>query len=71
MYVCLCHNVTDGDIRQLVRTEGICTLRELSAHTGVATQCGKCGRCAKGVLREAVQEARAEAATPLGLMAAA
>ena len=68
MYVCVCHNVTDGDIHRLVRSEGICTLRELSAHTGVATQCGKCGRCAREVLREAVQEARAEQA---GLLATA
>lgn len=60
MYVCLCHNVTDTDIRRLVRTEGVCTMRKLSQQLGVATQCGKCGRCAKEVLREAVQEARNE-----------
>jgi bacterioferritin-associated ferredoxin len=61
MYVCLCHSVTDTDIRRLVRTEGVCTMRELSQQLGVATQCGKCGRCAKEVLREAVHEARNEA----------
>ncbi|MCL5060326.1 MAG: bacterioferritin-associated ferredoxin [Candidatus Thermoplasmatota archaeon] len=69
MYVCLCHSVTDTDIRRLVRTEGVCTLRELSRELGVATQCGKCGRCAKEVLREAVDAVRNEVACP-GLMAA-
>jgi bacterioferritin-associated ferredoxin len=69
MYVCVCHGVTDTDIRRLVRTEGACTLRELSQQLGVATQCGKCGRCAKQVLCEAVDELRGEAACP-GLAAA-
>jgi bacterioferritin-associated ferredoxin len=69
MYVCLCHSVTDTDIRRLVRTEGVCTMRELSQQLGVATQCGKCGRCAKQVLCEAVDEVRNEMSCP-GLMAA-
>ena len=58
MYVCLCHSVTDSDIRRLVRTDGVCSMRELSRQLGVATQCGKCGRCAREVLREAVANAR-------------
>jgi bacterioferritin-associated ferredoxin len=69
MYVCLCHSVTDTDIRRLVQTEGVCTMRELSQQLGVATQCGKCGHCAKKVLCEAVDEARCEASCS-GLMAA-
>lgn len=67
MYVCLCHNVTDAHIHQLVRTEGVSTMRELREHLGVATQCGK---CAKDVLREAVSEARCEAACSGMLVAA-
>ncbi|MDT3707715.1 MAG: bacterioferritin-associated ferredoxin [Thiobacillus sp.] len=59
MYVCLCHSVTDTDIRRIVRTEGVCTMRELSGKLGVASQCGKCGRCAREVLREAVAEENA------------
>jgi bacterioferritin-associated ferredoxin len=69
MYVCLCHSVTDTDIRRLVRHEGLCSMRELCTQTGVATQCGKCGRCASEVLREAVAEVRNEAACT-GRMAA-
>lgn len=60
MYVCLCHGVTDTDIRRLVRTEGVCTMRQLRQELGVATQCGKCGCCAKDVLREAVADIRKE-----------
>ena len=67
MYVCLCHSVTDTDIRRLVRTEGVSTMRELSRALGVATQCGKCGKCAKDVLREAVAEMRSETAACPGL----
>lgn len=70
MYVCLCHNVTDTDIRHLVRTEGVSTMRELREYLGVATQCGKCGKCAKDVLRDAVHEARSESGCP-GLLVAA
>ena len=70
MYVCLCHGVTDTDIRRLVRTEGVCTMRELSRELGVATQCGKCGRCAKEVLREAVADIRQESACCPALMPA-
>lgn len=72
MYVCLCHNVTDNDIRQLVRTRGVGTMRELREHLGVATQCGKCAQCAKDVLREAVQsECAGDHGACPGLMAAA
>ncbi len=70
MYVCMCHNVTDADIVHLVRTEGVCSVRELGERLGVATQCGKCGRCAKEVLREARRTLASEA-RPHGLMAAA
>ena len=70
MYVCLCHNVTDSDIHRLVRTEDGRSVRELGERLGVATQCGKCAKCAKEVLREARQMAATESGCP-ALMAAA
>lgn len=70
MYVCLCNNVTDTQIHQLVRSEGVTTMRELREHLGVAAQCGKCARCAKDVLREAVAETRCDASCG-GLLVAA
>ena len=60
MYVCLCHSVTDKDIRRLVHTEGVTSMREVREQLGVATQCGRCSRCAKDVLQEAVSELRRE-----------
>lgn len=64
MYVCLCHNVTVADIHHLVRTEGVNSVRQLGEHLGVATQCGKCAKCAKEVLREARQMSIAESGCP-------
>jgi Bacterioferritin-associated ferredoxin len=60
MYVCLCHNVTDTEIRHRVRTGEVSNMRELREQLGVATQCGKCARCAKEVLQEAVCDLRNE-----------
>jgi bacterioferritin-associated ferredoxin len=60
MYVCLCHNVTDTEIRHRVRTGEVSSMRELREQLGVATQCGKCARCAKDVLKEAIAESRSE-----------
>lgn len=71
MYVCLCHNVTDTDIRHLVRTEGVTSMRDLREQLGVATQCGKCACSAKEVLQEAVSEMRAERRCRIPIMVAA
>lgn len=58
MYVCLCKGVTDHEIRKAVRNGGVTTMRELRDELGVATQCGRCARCAKDVLDEALAECR-------------
>ena len=50
MYVCLCKAVTDKQIRQAA-CEGACSMRCLNSKLGVATQCGKCARHAKQILR--------------------
>ena len=71
MYVCLCRNVTDKDIRQLVHTEGVTSMRELGEHLGVSTQCGKCASCAKEVLQEAISELRHEQRHCIPILSAA
>jgi len=53
MYVCICHAVTDGQIRECVNNSGPCKMRELRAQLGVASRCGKCAAHALDVLREA------------------
>lgn len=56
MYVCLCKQVTDGDIRAAVETEGASSMRDLRRQLGVATCCGCCAPCAREVLAVALQE---------------
>jgi bacterioferritin-associated ferredoxin len=50
MFVCICRNVTDGQIRQAMREHDLCSLREVREHLGVGSQCGKCAQCAKQVI---------------------
>ncbi|MCU0869315.1 MAG: bacterioferritin-associated ferredoxin, partial [Burkholderiales bacterium] len=61
MYVCLCHGVTDGQIRRAVDA-GCCSMRKLSQELKVATNCGRCAVHAKQVL----DDTRAERA-PSGM----
>lgn len=55
MYVCLCHAITENGIRHAVR-EGACSMRDLRNKLQLATQCGRCGPCAKGCLEKALSE---------------
>ena len=50
MFVCICRNVTDGQIRQAMREHDLCSLREVREHLGVGSQCGRCAQCAKQVI---------------------
>ena len=59
MYVCICHAVTDHQIRTEVYG-GAGTLRAVSERLGVATCCGKCGKCARRLVKETLRELRAE-----------
>ncbi|WP_100639159.1 bacterioferritin-associated ferredoxin [Marinobacter salexigens] len=51
MYVCLCHGVTDRDIREAAEN-GVSSMRQLGKELGVGTQCGRCASMARGILRE-------------------
>lgn len=55
MYVCICHGVTDTQIRNAV-CAGACTMRQISQELGVNTQCGKCGKCAQKVVRDTLEQ---------------
>ena len=54
MYVCLCKNITCSQIRSAA-CQGACTVRDLKEQLGVASQCGKCAQCARGILEETLQ----------------
>lgn len=55
MYVCICKGITDHQIRAAAR-DGAVSMRSLNRELGVASQCSKCSRHAREVLREALLE---------------
>jgi bacterioferritin-associated ferredoxin len=51
MYICLCHGVTDRDIRTCI-DDGANSMRDLRQQLGVGTQCGKCACHVRAILKE-------------------
>ncbi len=51
MYVCVCHGITDRDIREAAEN-GVSSVRQLGKELGVGTQCGRCASMARSILRE-------------------
>ena len=51
MYVCVCHAVTERQVREAVQ-DGMHSVRALREHLGVASECGKCAGCAHGIIKE-------------------
>ena len=54
MYICLCHGITENQIRSCVK-DGARTLCDLRGQLGVATQCGSCESQACELLNETLQ----------------
>ena len=52
MYVCLCHSVTDKQIRKAA-SRGVDNLYELREELGVSSGCGSCADMAESILEEA------------------
>jgi len=51
MYVCVCRAVTERQVREAVQG-GVESMRGLREQLGVASECGRCARCAHGILEE-------------------
>ena len=51
MYVCICRQITDTQIRDMCRG-GSNTLSEIRAKLGVASECGKCSKHARSIVSE-------------------
>lgn len=59
MYVCICNQVSDHQIRREVRA-GADSLREVRRRLGVASQCGRCAGCAREVITATQAEVKLE-----------
>ena len=51
MYVCICHGVTDHDIRRAAEA-GVRSVSELTMRTGLGSGCGSCVEMAGGMIDE-------------------
>jgi bacterioferritin-associated ferredoxin len=51
MYVCVCHAITDRQIREVV-DHGACSLTDVQASLPVAGCCGRCAPTAEQVVEE-------------------
>lgn len=61
MYVCICHAVTDRQIRAAA-DNGARSLKDLRRELGVTRDCGRCASCAHDCLKAA--QARPSARQP-------
>jgi bacterioferritin-associated ferredoxin len=53
MIVCLCHRISDRDIKRAVE-QGVSSFEELQDDTCLARACGCCHDCAQEVFHEAL-----------------
>jgi bacterioferritin-associated ferredoxin len=56
MYVCLCHSISDRQIREVV-DRGAASLDEVQAHLPVASCCGCCEDTAREVIESHCERA--------------
>ena len=54
MYICLCQNITDRQLRAEVKN-GACSLQQARKTCGVASRCGVCAREAEMIIGEELQ----------------
>ncbi|MCY4016765.1 MAG: (2Fe-2S)-binding protein [Gammaproteobacteria bacterium] len=57
MYVCICRQITESQIRDLCRESGDPSLSNVRSQLGVGIDCGKCGNHTRSILREYHQSA--------------
>ncbi|GAB54673.1 bacterioferritin-associated ferredoxin [Glaciecola punicea ACAM 611] len=56
MFVCLCHGITDTQIENIVRAEGVGNMRELKNALGVGSQCGSCINMAQNIIDTTIMD---------------
>jgi len=55
MYVCVCHGITDRQIRRAVE-QGACSLGEVQMKLPVGGCCGRCEGAARDLIREHAEQ---------------
>ncbi len=55
MYVCICRQVTDGQIKESCQG-GCASFETLKSQLGVASGCGRCSQMARSLVKEFSQE---------------
>jgi bacterioferritin-associated ferredoxin len=70
VYICICHGITDHQIRSCVKDGRARSLCDLQGQLGVATQCGCCQTSAQHILDEALGRSVCEAPAPAFAVAA-
>ncbi|MFW1676506.1 (2Fe-2S)-binding protein [Pontibacter sp. JAM-7] len=63
MYICICNNVTDSQVKEAV-DQGARSLRDLNQSLDVAGTCGKCACAARSVMQQHISEQDFELAVP-------
>ncbi|MBS99597.1 MAG: (2Fe-2S)-binding protein [Oceanospirillaceae bacterium] len=63
MYVCICNNITERQVREAI-DDGARSVRDLNRSLSVGSECGKCTCVARKILKREQQEQAMELAVP-------
>lgn len=55
MYICICNNINETDLREIIKEHEIVSMPELQQH-GVCDNCSSCFESALDVLKDCVDE---------------
>lgn len=58
MYVCICQQITDKQIREFCEGRQV-SMAQARAELGIASDCGRCGKFAKQIIAESTMTASA------------
>ena len=64
MYICICENITDRQLRAEVKN-GACSLKQARQACGIASCCGACAREAEVIIDEELQAQVPMATSPM------
>lgn len=54
MFVCLCHGITDKQIENAVREQGIGNIRELKQTMALGSSCGSCVEMTQNIINKVI-----------------